>query len=69
MKRSKTPKMPKDMNMPTSIGGQGLFQMPYKRNISKKLGTSELPVGPPVPDRMLPPMKPKGALHNFKGTF
>ena len=70
----KTPKMPEDPETPTSMGDKKLFQLPYKRKISKKLGTKELPVGKPVPDSMLPPMlstrkNGKGTRENFEGSF
>ena len=70
----KTPKIPNDPDMPTSMGGTKTFQMPYKRNMSKKLGTKKLPVGKPPPNRMLPPMfstrkNGKGTLENFEGSF
>jgi len=73
-KLPKTPKMPKDPKTPTSMGDKKLFQLPYKRKISKKLGTKELPVGKPVPDSMLPPMlstrkNGKGTRENFEGSF
>jgi len=73
-KLPKTPKLPKDPKTPTSMGGKKLFQLPYKRKISKKLGTKELPVGKPVPDSMLPPMlstrkNGKGTRENFEGSF
>ena len=68
-KLPKTPKMPKDPKTPTSMGDKKLFQLPYKRKISKKLGTKELPVGKPVPDSMLPPMLSRGSRKNFEGSF
>ena len=73
-KLPKTPKLPKDPKTPTSMGDKKLFQLPYKRKISKKLGTKELPVGKPVPDSMLPPMlstrkNGKGTRENFEGSF
>lgn len=52
-------KIRQDPKPPRKMGGEKLFQMPYKRGISKALGTKELPVGKDVPDLM----KPAGSRH------
>jgi len=51
---NKTPDIPKDPTPPRKMGGEKTMQMPYKRRMSMRLGTSELPVGGEVPDRMRP---------------
>jgi hypothetical protein len=44
----------KDPKPPRKMGGEKFFQHPFKRRISNKLGTTELPVGEQVPDRIRP---------------
>jgi len=47
-------KIKKDPKPPRKMGGEKFFQHPFKRRISNKLGTTELPVGEQVPDRIRP---------------
>ena len=64
-----TPKMPVDPAMPETMGDKKFMQLPYKREISRKLGTKKLPVGKGVPDRMKPPMGSKGTDTNRTQMF
>lgn len=69
MKAPRTPKVKKDPKSPAGLGGQKLFQLPYKRKISQSLGKTT-PVGPPVPARQMPTIKyeaQKKTIKNFKG--
>jgi len=68
-KYNQTPDMPKDPALPRKMGTTKLFQLPYRRSISGKLGTTELPAGPPVPDRMKPPMRSQGQADNVAKKF
>ena len=69
MKAPRTPKIKKDPKSPAGLGGQKLFQLPYRRKISKSLGKTT-PVGPPVRARQMPTIKyeaQKKTIKNFKG--
>jgi hypothetical protein len=64
-----TPKIASDPSAPGKMGGDKTLQMPYKRKISKALGTSELPVGTPVRDGMKPVTGSKGTSENMTKKF
>ena len=68
-KPPKTPKISSDPESPSKMGGDKLLQQPYKRNISRNLGTEELPVGAPVPNRMIPPMRSQSSGKNLVKKF
>ena len=52
---AKDPKrMKKDPKPPRKMGEGKFFQHPFRRRISNALGTTELPVGEQVPDRIRP---------------
>lgn len=54
-RKAKDPgKVRKDPKPPRKMGGEKFFQHPFKRRVSKALGTTELPVGEQVPDRIRP---------------
>jgi len=54
-RKSKDPgKIKKDPKPPRKMGGEKFFQHPFNRRISNALGTSELPVGDQVPNRIRP---------------
>ena len=60
-----TPTIASDPSTPGKMGGDKTLQMPYKRKISKALGTSDLPVGKPVRDGMKPVTGSKGTSDNM----
>ena len=72
-KPPKTPKISSDPESPSKMGGGRKkfleFRQPYKRNISRNLGTEELPVGAPVPNRMIPPMRSQSSGKNLVKKF
>ena len=68
-KMPSTPKIASDPSTPGKMGGNKTLQMPYKRKISKALGTSELPVGKPVRDGMKPVTGSKGTSENMTKKF
>jgi len=54
-RKAKDPgKIRKDPKPPRKMGGEKFFQHPFKRRVSNALGTTELPVGDQVPNRMRP---------------